>query len=86
VKRISAAALLLLACRIEAAADEDSSVAAIVAAQVRSQGFACSEPVAATRDEEASKPDQPVYVLTCGNATYRVRLIPDQGAEISTEQ
>jgi hypothetical protein len=76
-------ALAMVALPASAIADEAEGVATIVADQVRSQGFACSEPVQATKDEALSEPDLPVYVLTCANATYRVRLIPDQGADIS---
>jgi hypothetical protein len=72
-----------LAGSAPAKADDAADVAAIVAAQVRSQGHACTEPVQATKDEAASKPDLPVYVLTCADASYRVRLVPDQGADIS---
>ena len=75
---------LMMAASLPAAADDASATAAIVADQVRSQGFACSEPVTATKDEAGSKPDVPVYVLTCGNGTYRVEIIPDQGAKITT--
>lgn len=66
------------------AAAEDDATATIVADQVRSQGLACSEPVTATKDEAGSKPDLPVYVLTCGNGSYRVELIPDQAARITS--
>lgn len=78
------AALAMVASSASALADDASDVAEIVADQVRSQGFTCSDPVKATKDEAASKPDQPVYVLTCANAVYRVGLIPDKGAEIRT--
>jgi len=73
----------LLALVTPAAADDDSAAATIVADQVRSQGFACSEPVSADKDEASSKPDVPVYVLTCGNGSYRVEVIPDMAAKIT---
>jgi hypothetical protein len=53
-----------------------------VAAQIRSQGFACDKPQSATRDEKLSKPDEAVWILTCENATYQVRLIPDMAAKV----
>lgn len=73
----------LLAAAMPASADDDSA-ATDVADQVRSQGYDCSEPVTAAKDEASSRPDVPVYVLTCANATYRVQVIPDQGAKITT--
>jgi hypothetical protein len=53
-----------------------------VAAQIRSQGFACDKPQSATRDEKFSKPDEAVWILTCENATYQVKLIPDMAAKV----
>ena len=52
------------------------------AAQVRSQGYACDEPVTAKRGVRLSKPDLAVWVLNCRNATYRVRLHPDMAAHV----
>lgn len=75
---------VLVAAILPAAADDDSGAATIVADQVRSQGYDCSEPATAAKDAASSKPDVPVYVLTCANATYRVEVIPDQGAKITT--
>ena len=54
----------------------------IVATQVRRQGHPCTNPQEAQRDLAASKPDQPVWVLRCDNATYWVRMIPDMAAQI----
>ena len=36
-----------------------------LAAQIRSQGFACDEPQKATRDVKLSRPDYDVWILTC---------------------
>lgn len=54
----------------------------MLAAQIRSQGFACDKALDATRDAERSKPDYAVWVLRCGNATYRVSFAPDMAAKI----
>src|SRR5262245_5474122 len=54
----------------------------IISDQIRRQGYACDEPRQAERDREASRPNQTVWVLTCGNATYRVTLIPDMAARV----
>ena len=53
-----------------------------LAAQIRSQGFACDEPQNATRDAKLSKPDYDVWVLTCKNATYRIGRYPDMAAKV----
>jgi hypothetical protein len=53
-----------------------------LAAQIRSQGFACDEPQKATRDAKLSKPDYDVWVLTCKNATYRIGRYPDMAAKV----
>lgn len=47
----------------------------IIAVQIRKQGYQCNNPSKAKRDTEASRPDLPVWILTCENATYRVRLV-----------
>ena len=54
---------------------EDETPANIIAAQIRKQGYACDNAQSAVRDPQLSKPDLPVWILTCGNATYRVRLV-----------
>src|SRR3974377_2188975 len=43
-----------------------------LAAQIRTQGFACDKPLEATRDAKLSKPNYAVWVLKCDNATYRI--------------
>jgi hypothetical protein len=54
----------------------------VLAAQIRSQGYACDEPEKATRDAKLSKPDYDVWVLTCKNATYRIGRYPDMAAKV----
>lgn len=83
VARLAAVAALAGApspARLQTPADD-------VAAQVRSQGHQCDQPVSATRDVELSRPDSAVWVLKCANGSYRVRLNPDgMGAGIDTLQ
>jgi hypothetical protein len=55
---------------------------AVIADQIRSQGFICTNPSSAKRVGTESSPDEPVYVLVCDNATYQVRLVPDQAATV----
>jgi len=54
----------------------------IIAVQIRKQGFPCTNPKSAKRDPQASKPDEPVWILTCENATYRVRLVGDMADHV----
>ncbi|WP_271558200.1 MULTISPECIES: hypothetical protein [unclassified Bradyrhizobium] len=54
----------------------------MLAAQIRMQGFACDKPLGAVRDRQRSKPDHAVWVLKCGNATYRVNRAPDMAAKV----
>ena len=81
-----AVAALFIACawpvaaQAQSGASDDAAAGALVAVQVRNQGFACAEPVSAKRD--TSVDDNAVWTLTCADASYRVRLIPDQAAEV----
>ncbi len=58
----------------------------IVAAQIRAQGYACDQPQSAEQDAQASKPNEEVWVLQCEGAQYRVRLVPDMGAQVEKLQ
>ncbi len=70
-----------LAAPVPVAAADDGPQDTL-AAQVRIQGMACGKPQKAERDAALSKPDEAVWVLTCDNATYRVRLTPHMAAKI----
>jgi len=59
----------------QAQAANDEVPPDIIAVQIRKQGYTCTNPQSAKRDPQASKPDEPVWILTCENATYRVRLV-----------
>ncbi len=54
----------------------------IIAAQIRSQGYACNSPQSAERDVAASAANQAVWMLRCQNASYRVTLIPNLAAKV----
>jgi hypothetical protein len=60
----------------------DESSKDVIAAQIRDQGYACEKPQSATRDEQASRPDEAVWILQCESAKYRVRLDPDMAAKV----
>jgi hypothetical protein len=57
-----------------------------IAAQVRLQAYTCDGPVSARKDTKYSWPDEPLWILNCANATYRVQLIPDMAARIEKLQ
>ena len=82
MKRIAAVLAMLAPTLPDAALAQDTDVS-IIAAQVRSQGFACDNPTGAERLADDSAPDQQVYTLACDGVTYRVKLIPDMAAEIT---
>jgi hypothetical protein len=54
---------------------EDESPANIIAVQIRKQGFACDKAENAVKDAKLGRPDLPVWILKCSNASYRVRLV-----------
>jgi hypothetical protein len=58
------------------------TIASVLAAQIRIQGFACDKAQKATRDAKLSKPDYEVWVLTCKNATHRIGRYPDMAAKV----
>jgi hypothetical protein len=54
---------------------QDETPADIIAVQIRKQGFSCGKAERAVKDSDASRPDLPVWILKCDNASYRVRLV-----------
>lgn len=81
MKKTAWAFIVLAAGISPAMAQSDGeSAAPVVADQVRAQGHECAEPVSAARDP--SEDTDAVWVLTCANAAYKVRLVPDQAAQI----
>jgi hypothetical protein len=62
------------------------TVAGMLAAQVRTQGFTCDKPTTTRKIQKLSKPDDYVWVLKCANATYRVTRVPDMLAKVQPIQ
>lgn len=60
----------------------EENVQDMLAVQIRSQGFACDKALGATRDAKRSRPDRGVWVLRCGNATFRISRAPDMAAKV----
>lgn len=52
----------------------------VIAAHIRTQGYACDRPQSAKRDRSASIPGEQAWILTCDDGVYLVRLIPDMAA------
>lgn len=75
-------ALAVVATMLWGATAHAQTPAGDIAAQVRSQGYTCDDPVTAKRNIRLSKPDEAVWVLNCRNATYGVRLDPNMAAHI----
>jgi hypothetical protein len=69
-------------CFVSIASAAEETPKAILAAQIRTQGFACERPERAVRDVKRSRPDHDVWILTCENATYRISRYPDLAAKI----
>jgi hypothetical protein len=68
---------------LPASAQDRAGAAAVIADQVRIQGFPCRNPVAAERLDAESVPNETAYLLKCDAVTYRVLLIPDQAALVA---
>ena len=79
---IAGLAVVMVAAAPTPAALAQETPTEIVATQVRAQGHPCKDPQSAQRDQAASKPDEPVWLLQCQDASYRVRLIAGMAAQI----
>lgn len=66
-----------------AAAQEENVEMTVLADQIRSQGYPCSNPISAQRMAGESVQEEPVYQLKCESATYQIRLVPDQAAKVT---
>jgi len=75
-------AALLASLFADLAAAQVETPLDVLAVRVREQGYSCEKPINAVRDEAASQPNRTVWRLQCSNASYRVVLHPDMGAEI----
>ena len=62
---------------------QDKQAASILADAVRVRGFTCEKPKNVRREAKKSRPDEAVWLIDCGNATYRVRFAGDTGPDIT---
>lgn len=83
VRSFCVACVAVCAVFTSATAQEESVEMTVLADQIRSQGYPCSSPVSAERVAVESVQDEPVYLLKCEDATYQIRLIPDQAAKVT---
>jgi hypothetical protein len=67
---------------VQVASSDEEMPAEIIAVQIRKQGYECINPKSAKREPKASEADLPVWILTCENATYRVRLVGDMADHV----
>jgi hypothetical protein len=74
--------LLVLGCLSPVTVFAQETAKVVVAAQIRSQGYVCDKPRAATPLPQRSRPDEEAWLLQCKNATYQVRLIPHKAAVV----
>lgn len=81
MRRTGFSTIVCLAAGCAAAAAQETPKD-IIAAHIRNQGYACDAPQSAKRDRRASVPLEPVWLLKCANASYRVRLVPDMAAVV----
>ncbi|MBY0558985.1 hypothetical protein [Hyphomicrobium sp.] len=77
-----AAALLFVVGVGATNASAAGPAASDLAAQVRTQGFACDKPQGAEKNDSASRPNEEVWILTCENGAYRMTVVPDMAAKI----
>jgi hypothetical protein len=73
----------IVALSSAAAAQSEDEALQVVTDQVRTQGYACATPQAVQRDPDLSRPDLPVWILTCESSRYRVELVPDMRARVT---
>jgi hypothetical protein len=83
LRMVCVASVAAYAIFTSANAQESSVDITILADQIRSQGFACSNPTSAEKIAAESVPEEPVYLLKCESAVYQIRLIPDQAAKVT---
>jgi hypothetical protein len=77
-----AAALFCVVSVVATNASAAGQAASDLAAQVRTQGFPCDKPQSAERNNNASRPNEEVWTLTCENGSYRMTVVPDMAAKI----
>ena len=81
--KVAVVAGMLFASLLVAVTARAETPSTIIAAHIRTQGYPCKQPIVATRNRQASKPNETVWALRCANATYRVRLVPDLAAHVT---
>lgn len=75
---------LLLFCNNSYSFGSQSDIQAsrIVAIQLRAQGIPCTKPSNVIKDLVETSRDEMTWIITCQEATYRVKLIPHIGSKV----
>lgn len=77
----AATGLVLFACAGASLAQSEKPED-IIAVQLRSQGYACENPRDAKEDAADTKPDEKAWTIQCDGQRYRIRFVPDMGAQV----
>lgn len=80
---IAAVAIATFGGTAPPAGAQDNQAVAILADAVRARGVTCEKPKNVRREPKKSRPDEAVWLIDCGNATYRVRFAGDTGPDIT---
>jgi len=80
--KIALAALGAISVMSAPAASAQKITKDLLASQIRDQGYHCNKAISAKKDLKRSKADEAVWVLRCGDGTYRMRLVPDMAAQV----
>ncbi len=67
---------ILALCSGASFAESLPDASTIISTVIRREGYRCDKPMTAHHDDVDSIPDETAWILTCKNATYRVRLLP----------
>lgn len=89
-KRPMRNSIIFMASAISAGLSASSAIAEsgleppmdLLAAQLRTQGFACDHPDSARLEKDASKPNAKVWIVACKGVHYRMTVVPDLAAKI----
>ena len=79
--RVISVQILIIATTVQSVSAQQPTKD-LLAAQIRDQGYRCTNPLSATKDLKRSRADEAVWVLRCTNASYRLRLVPDMAARV----
>jgi hypothetical protein len=80
--KVGLAGLGAISVMLAPGASAQETTKALLASQIRDQGYRCNKAISAKKDLKRSKADEAVWVLRCDDGTYRIRLVPDMAAQV----